>query len=59
MMLFDAGNDVDERYARQRQLAESPNGMPGVSTHEERLYFYHLGKKGMGFTPEDRRHIWL
>jgi len=50
---------ADERYQRQLMLAQSSNGFAGVATHEERIYYYHLGKKGMGFTPEDRRHIWL
>ena len=56
---------VDERVLRQEQLAGRElntglrSSLPGVATNEERQYYYHMGKKGMGFTPEDRRHIWL
>ena len=59
--MLDDGSTVvvDERLLRSKLLAGLPNGMRGVATEDERLYYYHLGKKGMGFTPEDRRHIWL
>ena len=39
--------------------AESPTGQPGVATAQQRLYYYHMSKKGQGFTTEERRQVWL
>lgn len=50
---------VDERQFRIERLAGHFNTIAGVATDEERRYYYHMSKKGMGFSPEDRRRIWL
>ena len=44
------------KWQRTLMLAE---GKQGVAAEDERLYYYHLSKKGFGFSPEDRRKIWL
>ena len=51
-------NLADERFMRQVALSESPTGLPGVATEDERTYYYHLSKKGIGFSPELRRQVW-
>ena len=48
-----------QKWQRSLKLSEPTNGLKGTATEDERLYFYHLSKKGEGFSPEVRRHIWL
>ena len=50
---------IEERLLRQDLIAGRSDTLAGVATDEERRYYYHMSKKGMGFTPEDRRRIWL
>lgn len=33
--------------------------MQGVATREERNFYFQLSKRGQGFTPEERRQVWL